>query len=205
MHPRARRAVSVLLSIAVHALVLLEVYSWSVMQPGFPDEAPLPVRIIDEPRPRPQTAAKPPVQPPPQVAAKPPEAAKPIEEPPPQPPAPEPPERKIPLPEQQIVSPSEAGKSEAPPDTRLLSDRDNRVDQQTVKRGNPKLDPRPPGDLIENLRAQGIEYVAIMRHKKRSWPSPYELLRTAPNVTTLLDEEAQALFRLAPASAARRN
>jgi hypothetical protein len=144
MHPRARGAVSFLLSAAVHALVLLEVYSWSVMQPGFPEQAPMPVRIIDAPRP--QTAAKPPSQPAPQVAAKPPEAAKPIEEPPPQPPAPDPPERKIPLPEQQIVSPPDAGKDEAPPDTRLLSDRDNRVDQQMVKRGNPAPGEQAPGE-----------------------------------------------------------
>jgi hypothetical protein len=144
MHPRARRAVSLLLSTAVHALVLLEVLSWSVMQPGIPEQAPMPVRIIDAPRP--QAAAKPAPKPAPQVAAKPPEAAKPIEEPPPQQPAPEPPERKIPLPEQQIVSPSDAGKNEAPPDTRLLSDRDNRVAQQQVKRGNPAPGEAAPGE-----------------------------------------------------------
>jgi hypothetical protein len=150
MHPRARRALSVLLSAAVHALLLLEVYSWTVMRPGFPEQPVLPVRIIDAPRP-PQQAKKAAPKPPPQqvAVAKPPEAAKPaeeakpVEEPPP--PAPEPPQRKLPVPEQQIVSPSEEGKNEAPPNTRLLSDRDNRVDQQMVKKGNPAPGEEAPG------------------------------------------------------------
>ena len=146
MHPKARRAVSLALSVAVHVLLLLEVYTLSLIQPGFPEQRPMPVRII-EPQPRRQ-AAKPVPKPPPQVAAKPPEAAKPIEEPAPQAPAPEPPQRKLPLPEQQIVSPPDAGKNEAPPETRLLSDRDNRVDQQTVKKGNPAPGEESPGEKI---------------------------------------------------------
>jgi hypothetical protein len=138
MSTRVRRTVSVGLSVAVHALLLLELTTVALIQPGFPEQRLLPVRIIQPPPPKPRPARQPP---PPQAAAKPPEAAKPIEEPPPQVPAPEPPQRKLPLPEQQIVSVPDAGKNEAPPETRLLSDRDNRVDQQTVKRGNPK-----PGD-----------------------------------------------------------
>jgi hypothetical protein len=145
MHPRARRAVSLLLSVAVHALLLLQVYGIAVNAPGIPEQAPLPVKILDAPRPRPQAAPKPP---PPQVAAKPPEAARPVEEPPAQPPPAEPPERKLPLPEQQIVSPSDAGKNEQPPDTRLLSDRDNRVEQQMVKRGEPAPGESGPGEPV---------------------------------------------------------
>jgi hypothetical protein len=82
------------------------------------------------------------------VASKPPEAAKPIEEPPPQAPPPEQPERKLPVPEQQIVAPSDAGKNEVPPETRLLSDRDNRVEQQTVKKGNPAPGEESPGEKV---------------------------------------------------------
>ena len=39
MHPRARRASPCCCRSAVHALLLLEVYSWSLMQPGFPGAA----------------------------------------------------------------------------------------------------------------------------------------------------------------------
>jgi hypothetical protein len=144
MHPRARRAVSFALSLAVHLLLILELYSLALVKPGFPELRPLPVKII-EPQARPKPAPKPA-----QVAkAAPPAVAapKPIEEPPPPAaPAPEPPQRKLPLPEQQVVSPPDAGKNEPPPETRLLSDRDNRVDQQTVKRGNPAPGESAPGE-----------------------------------------------------------
>lgn len=149
MHPRARRAISFALSLVVHALLLLEILTWTVAQPGFPEQQLLPVRIIEPQPAKAHAAVKPPVQ-----VAKPPEAAKPIEEPPPQAPAPEPPQRKLPVPEQQIVSPSDAGKEEAPPDTRLLSDRDNRVDQQTVKRGNPAPGEEAPGEKAPPKPAQ---------------------------------------------------
>ncbi len=141
MHPRARRAVSFALSVAVHALLLLDIYTWTLVQPGFPEQKLLPVRIIEPPARKANAAPKAP-----QVAAKPPAAAKPVVEPPPQPPAPEPPQRKLPLPEQQIVSPPDAGKNEVPPETRLLSDRDNRVEQQMVKRGNPAPGEESPGE-----------------------------------------------------------
>ncbi len=137
MRDRARRAASVALSLIVHALLLLDVYTWSIARPGVPDQRLLPVRIIQPPA-RPKSAPKPP-----QVARAP-EPPKPIEEPPAPAPAPQPPEHKLPVPEQQIVSPPDAGKNEVPPETRLLSDRDNRVDQQTVKRGEPA-----PGEAAE--------------------------------------------------------
>jgi hypothetical protein len=140
---RARRAttrlVSVALSLALHVALLLLMLDWSVRQPGLSEPPPLPVRIIEPEARRP--APKPPAPkpaPPPQVVAKAPEI------PPPPPPAPEPepkPENKLPLPEQQIVDQPEAGKNEAPEDTRFLSDRDTKVDEQMVKRGQPK-----PGD-----------------------------------------------------------
>lgn len=142
MSDRARRAVSFALSAALHALLLLVVYSLAVTQPGFPDVRPMPVRII-EPRQQAKGGPRPPDQV--QVAAKPPEAAKAIEAPPAEAPAPQP-EKKIPLPEQQIVNPSEAGRNEAPANTRLLSDRDTTVEKQTVKRGNPKPGNESPGD-----------------------------------------------------------
>ena len=136
MHPRARRATSVALSIALHALLLLWVATVAVTVPQIEQSGAMPVRII-EPRARPKM---PPPKPPQQVAkaapAPPPEEAKP-ELPQPEPPKPPEPERKIPLPEQIVQQPDE-GKNEVPPDTRFKSDRDTKVEKEQVKRGEPK-------------------------------------------------------------------
>ena len=135
MHSRARRATSVALSIALHALLLLWVATVSVTMGPLTEPPPLPVRII-EPRARPKAPAQP--KPPPQVAkAAPPEPAKPDVPPPEVQQPPPPPERKIPLPEQ-IVQQPDAGQNEVPPDTRLKSDRDTKVEKEQVKRGEPK-------------------------------------------------------------------
>lgn len=154
MHQRARRALSVALSTALHALLLLYVYSWTLVQPGFPEQKLLPVRIIEPkpPAPAPKAAA-PAVRPPPPPVAKAPEPPPAVE---PAPPAPPPaPEKKIPLPEQQIVSPPDAGKNEPPPpDTRLLSDQDTHVEEQMVKRGQPKPGDESPGKAEDFKAAQ---------------------------------------------------
>lgn len=137
MHPRARRATSIALSIALHALLLLWVATIAVTMPQPTQPGAMPVRII-EPRARPKAPApKPPA--PQQVAkAPPPEVPKPQVEPPPPPPPPEPePKQKIPMPEQIVQQPDE-GKNEVPPDTRFKSDRDTKVEKQQVKRGEPK-------------------------------------------------------------------
>jgi hypothetical protein len=200
MHPRARRAVSFALSVAVHALLLLEVYGLSVVQPNFPEQPPLPVRIIDQPRPRPQAAPKPP---PPQVAAKPPEAAKPVEEPPPQPPPAQPPERKIPLPEQQIVSPPDAGKNEAPPETRLLSDRDNRVEQQMVKRGEPAPgEQAPPEKAAKPAPPKPQEAKPADRRGGRTQREPPPQVAALPGLDRLMPDAlrlAQESYAAEPA------
>jgi hypothetical protein len=64
-------------------------------------------------------------------------------------PAKQPPPRAIPLPEQQIVSPSEGGEEKAPKKTRFLSDRDTTVKEQSVRRGEPA-----PGEPSAAQRAQ---------------------------------------------------
>ncbi len=103
--------------------------------------------------PPPRQAPPPPQQPPPAARANPP---RPIAEPldvapePAQPPPPEPapeeaaPELEIPIPEQQIVALPDAGKEKPPEDTRFRSDRDNTVEEQTVKKGEPQ-----PSDDID--------------------------------------------------------
>jgi hypothetical protein len=186
MHPRARRAASVVLSIAVHVLFLLWVATVAVTIPQITQNAAMPVRII-EPRARPKAPPKPPQQ---VAKAQPPEAAKPVEVPPEQPPPPPEQERKIPLPEQ-IVSPPDAGKNEVPPDTRLKSDRDNVVEKQQVKRGEPK-----PGES-----APEVKPVAKPQPKKPpAPPQPQPVRKPAPpsRDTRLQTAKLPSLDRLLP-------
>src|ERR1035437_476099 len=56
-------------------------------------------------------------------------------------PAPAQPVPQIPVPKNQIVSPPDAGEEKVPDNARLLSDRNNTVKEETIKRGEPL-----PGD-----------------------------------------------------------
>jgi hypothetical protein len=79
-----------------------------------------------------------PAPPPPQAAPQPaPEA---------QPPPP------VVLPQRQIVSPSDQGEQKPPEETRLLSDRDNTVPQEMIRRGQPA-----PGKLEAEAKAEKAE------------------------------------------------
>jgi hypothetical protein len=177
MHLRARRATSVALSIALHALLLLWVATIAVPLPEMPQSGAMPVRII-EPRARPKAPAS---KPPPQQLAKapPPEPAKPDIPPPEPPPKPEP-ERKIPLPEQ-IVQQPDKGKNEAPPDTRFKSERDTKVEKEQVKRGEPK-----PGESQPEVKPQA-------RPAPRKPPAPP---RPQPARNAPPGRESQQLARL---------
>ena len=169
MHPRARRAISIALSIAVHVLLLLWVATVAVTLPKLEQSGAMPVRII-EPRPRPKL---PPVPKPPQQVAKaqPPEPAKPIEVPPPEPPPKQEPEKKIPLPEQIVQQPDE-GKNEVPPDTRFKSERDTKVEKEQVKRGEPK-----PGESKPEVSQ---ETKPKPQPKPPAPPKPQQVARNAP-------------------------
>jgi hypothetical protein len=126
MQARASRTGgAVLLSLALHALVLLSLRASVLPKLDFPESAAIPVTILP-----PAPAA-----PPPPASAQAPE----VEEPAPEamPEKDERPEEKIPLPEQQVVSPSEGGEEKPPPDTRLLSERDSTVEEQMVRHGEP--------------------------------------------------------------------
>jgi hypothetical protein len=123
MHPRlARRLLA--LSVAVHVLLVLESTRYRSSDPAF-RAAP----AAGAHRAAAAAAGRSCVRR--CRVALPPGGAKPIVEPPPQH-RPRTAAAQPLLPEQQIVSPPDAGKNEAPPETRLLSDRDNRVDQQTA-------------------------------------------------------------------------
>ncbi|MEO8605749.1 MAG: hypothetical protein ABI629_24485 [bacterium] len=163
MHPRARRAISSALSIALHVLLLLWVMGTTITESRPSEQDALPVRIIDEPRPMaaqkaaPKVAKpveKPPEKPPEEVAKLEPPAEKPPDVPAPEPPPPAPqPEKKLPLPEQ-IVQPPDQAKEEAPQDTRFKSDRDASVEKQQVKRGNPKPGESAPGEAATDKPAK---------------------------------------------------
>jgi hypothetical protein len=151
-----RRSSAFIVSLCLHVLTLLLLQSEQL--PRMDLVAPrdlLPVSIVE---PKPKPVVPPPVQqapPPPAVEPAPPAPETAVEEAEPEPPPPPPeekPKQAIPLPEQQIVEPSEAGEEiPPPPDTRLLSDRDNTVAEQMVRRGEPAQqegeeasEPEPP-------------------------------------------------------------
>ncbi len=148
MGSRRARVGAATLSLALHALLLWTVAGWEVSQP--PVEQAPPDRVVVSlapPAAPPPPAIPPPAIPPPQDPAPP--AAEPAPPEQPEEAAPEPPpEVEVPLPEQQIVSMPDAGEEKPPVDTRFLSDRDNVVEEQTVKRGEPAPSRDLDGDDI---------------------------------------------------------
>jgi hypothetical protein len=113
MTDQARLSWAILVSILLHALVLMSVAILRNVRLTLPATPP-PIEV--------DLTQLPPLQ------ARPPAPAQSE----PAPPAPPP----VLMPERQIVSPPDAGKEEPPAETRFLSDRDNVVEQESVRRGN---------------------------------------------------------------------
>lgn len=112
-----RFSTALVVSALLHALVGLIAAFWLLIAAASiqPPQQMVEVDLAQLPPP-----AKPPAAPPPRAAA----------------PAAEPPPPAIPIPRAQIVSPPDSGEEKPPsPDTRLFSDRDNRVAEEKVKRG----------------------------------------------------------------------
>ncbi len=132
-HDALPRSGAVLLSVLLHALVLLWMHAAHIVEFG-PAPELVPVKVLLPKQvspPLPLAAAKPvPPRAAPAIKVPPPEAA-------PEQKAPEPPAMKIPVPEQQIVTAPEGGKSQAPEKTRFLSERDVTVEKEMVHRGEP--------------------------------------------------------------------
>jgi len=124
MTDQSRLTWALVLSVLFHGMLLTLLPIWRRAHL----EIPQPPALLDvDVVPLPKVAAKPV---PPVAAAKPAapaEAAKPAEQAPPPPPV---------LLQRQIVAPSDAGEEKAPENTRLLSDRDNTVKEEKVKRGD---------------------------------------------------------------------
>jgi len=117
MHYRLRLASALLFSVALHALLLVLFAIWQAAVALAPKL--IEIDLTSLPLPAPAAAPAPPPQAPvePRVEAE----SQPA----------------LTIPERQIVNPPEGGEERAPEQTRLLSDRDNRVPEQQVRRGEP--------------------------------------------------------------------
>jgi hypothetical protein len=90
--------------------------------------------------------------------------AKPVPEAPPQPPP-------VLLPKRQIVTPPDAGEEKPPKETRLLSDRDNTVPEEMLRRGEPA-----PGEVEAQAKPAPVE---------RAAPPPKAVARPKEQVASL--------------------
>lgn len=143
MSSRRAGAAALLLSCLLHAAILWRTARLEIARPADPNETP-PVQVVLRQPPPPPPA--PPARRPPPPPAPPPPAADAVPDEPEaaQPEAEKPPELEVPLPEQQIVAVPDGGREEPPPDTRFLSDRDNRVEEQMVRKGEPEASREEP-------------------------------------------------------------
>lgn len=130
---------AILLSILLHALVLMSTTVLRNVRLSLPERPPtIDVDLASLPPPAPKAPPQPQAKAPPQAKAE------------PQPQAPPP----VLIPKQQIVTPPDAGEEKPPPDTSFLSDRDNVVEQQSVRRGDgpaPKPDAVKPEEPLRPL------------------------------------------------------
>jgi hypothetical protein len=167
MVDEARLRWALLVSVLLHALVLMSASALRNVQLTMPRPPSIDVDLAQLPPPAPK--------PPPQARPKP-EAA-----PQPQPPP-------MLMPKQQIVTPPDAGEEKPPPDTSFLSDRDNVVEQQTVRRGE---GPVP--------KAEAPEAEAKADEPKAEEPKAEEPKAEAPKAK----QEARELPKEKPAAAPR--
>jgi hypothetical protein len=152
MRPMRARLGSTLLSVALHAAILLLLRTAALPRMDAIPAPPIPIKLLPPRSAKRAPAAANKAAPPP----KPVEMAK-APEPPPKP-APEqekPPEQKIPLPEQQIVSPPDGGVEKPPEQTRLLSDRDTTVEKEMIHHGEPAPPEKGPAEEKEAAPKRG--------------------------------------------------
>lgn len=176
--------VALLVALLVHALAFALLF---VVRRGGAPEVSLPplldVDVVSLPPPAP--VAKP--QPVPPAAAAEPAPAKEEAAPPP-----------VEIPDRQIVSPPDAGKEEEPKNARFLSDRNNTVEQQTVRKGEPEpgsvREPAPPAPPPAPARQQAArpKAPAPARPAARVEAAPKQMARApAPSLDQLLPSASQ--------------
>jgi len=152
MSDSSRLSTALLLSILLHAVLVAFLSGFSTIgRSGVTAPPLLDIDLVPAP--------VPPKQPAPAAPAPIPVPPAPAPEPPPEPavekPAEEPPAQLLPLPEQQIVSPSEGGEERPPEKTRFLSDRDSTVKEQSIRRGEPEPGPEPPPEKVARAEPAG--------------------------------------------------
>ncbi len=167
MTDQSRLTWALILSVLLHGLLLTVLPLVRHARIDIPTPSLVDVDLVPLPKARP---------------APPPGAAPPAAAPVPQAPAPQPPV--IPVPKQQIVSPSEQGEEKEPANTRLLSDRNNTVKQETVHRGEP-----PPGN--PDTQSQAPQHQAPNARSERQ-----ELARKGPSQPAEHHTQVAALPKL---------
>jgi hypothetical protein len=180
MTDQARLTWALVLSVIVHGLVLSLMPLWRSARVDLQLPALVDVDLVSLPKPAPP--------PPPRAPA----AAAPA--------APAPPAPAIPVPQRQIVAPPEEGEEKAPENARFLSDRDNTVKEETVKRGeplpgDPAARPRPP-EPIAKLEAKpapkpAAKPVAAARQPRAADAAPRAA--ALPNLEQLLPQPGDLL------------
>ncbi|GIW45414.1 MAG: hypothetical protein KatS3mg077_2696 [Candidatus Binatia bacterium] len=157
-----------LVSVVLHTLLLAMLRN-SGLVPA-PAEKLLPIEVDLAPAPAPQQAARPqrPAEPAPEQLAK----------------VPEPDLR---IPERQIVAPPDAGEEAPPKDTRLLSDRDNRVPEETVRRAENYRDrPRRSSALAQRPRRDEAGQASEARRSDDAKAREGERVASLPKLDQLL-------------------
>jgi hypothetical protein len=157
----ARLRWAILASILLHALVLMSMNALRNLRLPLPSPpATIDVDLASLPPP----AAKLP----PQAQAKP-ESAPPAQPPP------------MLMPKQQIVTPPDAGVEKPPPDTAFLSDRDNTVEQQSVRRGEGPVDkPEEAKAEDEPVVDEKVAEEKVTEEKAKPQPAKPKASKSAP-------------------------
>ncbi len=188
MSDQTRLRTAVVVSLLMHLSLLWMWAAYRVAQEILRQSRPIDIDVVSMPPPAPPAPPRPaqpahPVQPAPQ--------AQPAEPAPPVPPAP--------VLQRQIVSPSDAGEEKPPPpDTRLLSDRDNVVAKESaqVGEGAREKDNAPPKPVQESAPPPKPEAPrkVIAEPKPEAKPEPPERRRdrnpgaSLPNLDQLLPQ-----------------
>ncbi len=151
------------ISVLIHLLLMLTFAVSSALRPK-PAEEPIEVKYVDPDQSTAQAKAQP--APPPKPAEKPPA-----------------PQDSVPLPKSQIVAPPDSPE-ETPEKSRLLSDRDSKTLQETVKRGEPAPPAKPPEKVakqeVTKPQAKPQQMESKARGEKTGQDKGTEMAKTEP-------------------------
>jgi len=192
MNDNTRISSALLVSILLHAAAAGLLSGLATIRTSLPSPPLLDVDLVSLPVPAKKQKIPPPPEPKIPAEAIP-------EKPAPEPPTTEPvkqqpPPRSLPLPEQQIVSPSEGGEEKPPENTRFLSDRDSTVKEQSIRRGEPApgSEHKPkPVQKVERSGGSVKEKASAVRERVASAPTEMASVRKLPGLSELLPSASQ--------------